>query len=327
MKKVLLLTPILSFLILSSCKNDKADDSDNLTIDNLKKINDLFSFGEIHKGNFISKNNYFDYSIVLDVINKSQNTFEKTIVETDLQLILHNNNILSVKDTDKVLNHGSIDKITFWKPNQTKVIGVKHNLSSGLLPDHFKEYPIKQVILVLKLTASDIVNKTEETIIHNIDITEDWKLFLSEKKQTSSKNKSNSKIAQKKNPNSAINELIKGIHGNEESSVDKSVDTSILQNSTGSESLIKEHSLNGRRSIYKPMPSYRCNESGKVVVEVTVNKAGETISAIAGVKGTTNNARCLLDQAKIAAMKTKWEASNDAPDEQIGTIIYHFSIN
>jgi len=87
------------------------------------------------------------------------------------------------------------------------------------------------------------------------------------------------------------------------------------------------YSLGGRRAISKPAPAYNCNESGKVVVEVTVDKNGKTLSATPGVRGTTNNARCLLDQAKIAALNTKWEASDKAPEKQIGSIIYHFTLN
>lgn len=86
------------------------------------------------------------------------------------------------------------------------------------------------------------------------------------------------------------------------------------------------YSLGGRRAISKPVPAYNCNETGKVVVEVAVDKNGNTLSATPGVRGTTNNAKCLLDQAKIAAMNTKWEASANAPDKQIGSIIYHFAL-
>lgn len=87
------------------------------------------------------------------------------------------------------------------------------------------------------------------------------------------------------------------------------------------------YSLGGRRAVSKPAPAYNCNESGKVVVEVTVDKNGKTLSATPGVRGSTNNAKCLLDQAKIAALNTKWEASDKAPEKQIGSIIYYFSLN
>ncbi|GAA3778813.1 energy transducer TonB [Flavobacterium ginsengiterrae] len=87
------------------------------------------------------------------------------------------------------------------------------------------------------------------------------------------------------------------------------------------------YSLGNRKALSKPAPKYTCNEEGKVVVEVTVDQNGKTISATPGVKGTTNTARCLLDQAKLAAMNTKWESDNDAPAKQTGKIIYNFSLD
>ncbi|MEP6929611.1 MAG: energy transducer TonB, partial [Flavobacterium sp.] len=87
------------------------------------------------------------------------------------------------------------------------------------------------------------------------------------------------------------------------------------------------YSLGNRKALSKPAPKYTCDEAGKVVVEVTVDQNGRTISATAGIKGTTNLARCLLDQAKIAAMNTKWDADSNAPAKQVGKIIYNFSLN
>lgn len=87
------------------------------------------------------------------------------------------------------------------------------------------------------------------------------------------------------------------------------------------------YSLGNRKAISKPAPKYTCNESGKVVVEVAVDRNGKTISAIAGIKGSTNTAKCLLDQARIAAMNTKWDASSDAPEKQVGKIVYNFNLN
>ncbi len=87
------------------------------------------------------------------------------------------------------------------------------------------------------------------------------------------------------------------------------------------------YSLGNRKALAKPEPKYTCNESGKVVVEVTVDRTGKTIDAVAGVRGSTNVAKCLLDQAKIAAMNTKWQSSSDAPAVQKGQIIYNFSLN
>lgn len=87
------------------------------------------------------------------------------------------------------------------------------------------------------------------------------------------------------------------------------------------------YSLGNRKALSKPAPKYTCNEVGKVVVEVSVDRNGNTTNAVAGIKGTTNTAKCLLDQAKIAAMNTKWEASSDAPEKQVGKIVYNFNLN
>ena len=87
------------------------------------------------------------------------------------------------------------------------------------------------------------------------------------------------------------------------------------------------YSLGNRKAVSKPAPKYTCNEQGKVVVEVSVDRSGRTINAVAGIKGTTNTASCLLEQAKIAAMNTKWDASSDAPEKQVGRIVYNFNLN
>lgn len=87
------------------------------------------------------------------------------------------------------------------------------------------------------------------------------------------------------------------------------------------------YSLNGRKALSKPAPKYTCNEEGTVVVEVTVDQNGKTVSATAGIKGTTNKASCLLEQAKIAALNTKWSADENAAAKQVGRIIYNFNLN
>lgn len=87
------------------------------------------------------------------------------------------------------------------------------------------------------------------------------------------------------------------------------------------------YSLGNRKALSKPAPKYTCNESGKVVVQISVDRNGNTINATAGIKGTTNTAKCLLDEARIAAMNTKWNASSDAPEKQTGKIVYNFNLN
>jgi protein TonB len=86
------------------------------------------------------------------------------------------------------------------------------------------------------------------------------------------------------------------------------------------------YNLAGRNAVFKPKEQPDCQEEGIVVVRITVAKNGKVMSAVAGVKGTTNTAACLLKPAKEAALKTTWNSDAAAPNIQTGTIIYKFSL-
>ncbi|HET8753477.1 MAG TPA: energy transducer TonB, partial [Salinimicrobium sp.] len=58
--------------------------------------------------------------------------------------------------------------------------------------------------------------------------------------------------------------------------------------------------LGGRKALNKQKFLQDCNESGIVVVQIEVNRSGQVIRAVPGVKGTTNNSACLMDPAKRA---------------------------
>jgi outer membrane biosynthesis protein TonB len=86
------------------------------------------------------------------------------------------------------------------------------------------------------------------------------------------------------------------------------------------------YQLGNRKALNKPKPNYTCNEQGIVAVQISVDQNGTVIAANPGIRGTTNAAKCLLEQAKIAAMNTKWQADPAAPSKQVGKIIYSFNL-
>ena len=86
------------------------------------------------------------------------------------------------------------------------------------------------------------------------------------------------------------------------------------------------YDLIGRLPLRRPLPKYLCKEEGRVVVSIKVDRSGKVVSATPGAKGSTTTASCLLEQAKISALKTKWQAAANAPEKQIGKIIYNFSL-
>jgi len=85
--------------------------------------------------------------------------------------------------------------------------------------------------------------------------------------------------------------------------------------------------LKGRNSLYIPKPQYNLQESGKVVVEVTVDRNGKVTSARPGVSGSTTANITLLEAAKRAALKAKFNSDSKAPAYQRGTITYHFQLD
>jgi outer membrane biosynthesis protein TonB len=87
------------------------------------------------------------------------------------------------------------------------------------------------------------------------------------------------------------------------------------------------YQLGNRKAVDMPKPTYECNEEGRVFVSISVDQSGNVIKATAGVKGTTNSAACLLQRAKEAALKTKFNSDSKAPAKQVGTIIYNFSLS
>ena len=86
------------------------------------------------------------------------------------------------------------------------------------------------------------------------------------------------------------------------------------------------YNLAGRNALSKPIEQPNCQEEGMVVVSIEVDKNGKVIRALAGVKGTTNSANCLLKPAREEALRTTWNADPNAPFKQKGTIIYKFSL-
>ncbi len=86
------------------------------------------------------------------------------------------------------------------------------------------------------------------------------------------------------------------------------------------------YGLNGRGKATGSAIKQECNEAGRVVVKIIVNRQGRVIQAIPGVKGTTNSASCLLAPAKKTALTFKWKPDPKAPAKQIGFIEITFSL-
>ena len=75
-----------------------------------------------------------------------------------------------------------------------------------------------------------------------------------------------------------------------------------------------DFSLAGRSNVTLPKPQYNSNQQGRVV------------RTEAPYQGSTITTGSLVEQAKAAAKRARFNASTSAPEEQIGTITYIFKI-
>ena len=96
--------------------------------------------------------------------------------------------------------------------------------------------------------------------------------------------------------------------------------------SPGSGSGTGGYGLNGRSLSTKGAVKQECNEEGRVVVKIIVDRNGNVVSAQPGVKGTTNASPCLLEPAKKTAFKHKWNQDSNAPSQQIGFVVVNFKL-
>ena len=85
--------------------------------------------------------------------------------------------------------------------------------------------------------------------------------------------------------------------------------------------------LNGRSLVGTlPKPTYNSQETGTVVVEITVDKTGTVTQANVISRGTTVQSSYLWQQAISAAKKEKFNADAKSNTIQKGTITYHFTL-
>jgi len=84
------------------------------------------------------------------------------------------------------------------------------------------------------------------------------------------------------------------------------------------------YELTGRNHIYLPIPIYKCEGSGKVVLLIEVNQRGyvENASIIQAQSTTTDE--CLVETAVGTALRSRFESNLDAPKIQKGTLTYIF---
>ena len=85
-------------------------------------------------------------------------------------------------------------------------------------------------------------------------------------------------------------------------------------------------SIKSRRFVSPPNIKDDGQKSGKIVVEIRVDKNGNVISAKAGARGTTLTDAGLWDKCENAAVRARFNTLESAPDVQLGYITFNFKV-
>ncbi len=96
---------------------------------------------------------------------------------------------------------------------------------------------------------------------------------------------------------------------------------------TGNQGAGVSFKLKDRSAISLPKPKYPGDDAGVVIVKVTVDKNGKVTNAEPGARGTTIMNQKFWNEAKQAALKAKFNMSQNARAFQQGTITYRFVLD
>lgn len=168
--------------------------------------------------------------------------------------------------------------------------------------------------------------RRQENILKAQEETERKRIEAEQQRQTDIMNRTKNALANSKNAGtSSTSEGIAGGPGNQ------GVPTGSINSKvrgpgggTGTSGNGISYNLQGRGFQTLPPPKYDYQGEGRVVVEVSVDRQGKVVQAVAGTKGSTTLDDYLLKVAKDAAMQARFEVKQDAPAIQKGTITYNF---
>jgi hypothetical protein len=84
------------------------------------------------------------------------------------------------------------------------------------------------------------------------------------------------------------------------------------------------YDLIGRNHLYLPIPIYKCQGSGKVVLTIEVDQNGNVQKARIAERESTASDPCLIETAISTALSSRFNPDANAPRIQIGTLSYQF---
>lgn len=84
------------------------------------------------------------------------------------------------------------------------------------------------------------------------------------------------------------------------------------------------YNLAGRYHLQLPIPIYKCENAGIVVINISVNQAGDITEYSFNEEQSSTTSPCLYEAALDAIKRTRFNPDSSAPRKQEGTISYQF---
>lgn len=84
------------------------------------------------------------------------------------------------------------------------------------------------------------------------------------------------------------------------------------------------YNLPGRTHTYLPIPIYKCQGSGKVVMSIEVNQKGLVEKALVIINESTTSDPCLVETAVRTALISRFNSDINSTKIQTGTLSYQF---
>jgi hypothetical protein len=84
------------------------------------------------------------------------------------------------------------------------------------------------------------------------------------------------------------------------------------------------YSLSGRIHTFLPIPIYKCQGSGKIVLTIEVNQKGAVEKALIITNESTTSDPCLIETAITTALISRFNSDINSSKIQTGTLSYQF---
>jgi hypothetical protein len=84
------------------------------------------------------------------------------------------------------------------------------------------------------------------------------------------------------------------------------------------------YDLAGRTHTYLPIPIYKCQGSGKIVLTIEVSQKGVVEKALIIANLSTTSDPCLIETAVATALISRFNSDINSPKTETGTLTYEF---